>query len=178
VQPVLGDVTDPASLVQALSQVNVVISAIGGRWPIGENGFESVDYRGNRALIDAAKRAHVGRFMLASAGSAGRKGFLYELSIAPYPWKARAEDYLRASGLDYSIVAAGGLEDGSGGLSGIRVARRPDYIVGPINRSDVARVIVACMTEQSCSRKTVTVINDPALPPDALRARLAALPRD
>jgi uncharacterized protein YbjT (DUF2867 family) len=156
----------------------VVISAIGGRWPIGENGFEAVDYRGNQALIDAARRARVSRFMLVSAGSAGRKGFLYELSIAPYPWKARAEDYLRASGLDYSIVAAGGLEDGAGGLSGIRVTRRTDYLVGPINRADVARVIVACMTDRSCSRKTITAINDPALPPDAWRARLATLPRD
>ncbi len=178
VQPVVADVTDPAPLVRALSRVNVVISAIGGRWPIGENGFESVDYRGNRALIDAARHAGVGRFMLVSAGSAGRKGFLYELSIAPSPWKARAEDHLRGSGLDYSIVAAGGLEDGPGGRSGIRVARRPDYVVDQIDRADVARVIVACTTDQSCSRNTVTVVNDPALPPDAWRARLAALPRD
>jgi hypothetical protein len=73
VQPVVGDVTDPPSLVRALSQVNVVISAIGGRWPIGENGFEAVDYRGNLALIDAARRARLSRFMLVSAGSAGRK---------------------------------------------------------------------------------------------------------
>lgn len=178
VQPVVGDVTDPPSLVRAMSQVSVVISAIGGRWPIGENGFEAVDFRGNQALIDAAMRAHVGRFMLVSAGSAGRKGFLYELSIAPYPWKARAEDYLRASGMDYSIVAPGGLEDGPGGLNGIRVARRADYVVGQIKRADVARVIVACTTSQSCSRKTITATNHPALPPDAWRAQLAALPRD
>jgi hypothetical protein len=42
----------------------------------------------------------------------------------------------------------------------------------------VARVIVACTTDRSCSRKTITAINDPTLPPDAWRARLAALPRD
>ncbi|MBT4738870.1 MAG: NAD(P)H-binding protein, partial [Rhodospirillaceae bacterium] len=53
VEPAEADVTDPSSLSSAMIGVDAVLSAIGGRRPIGSNGFEAVDWEGNRALIDA-----------------------------------------------------------------------------------------------------------------------------
>ncbi|MBT5240947.1 MAG: SDR family oxidoreductase [Rhodospirillaceae bacterium] len=178
VEPAEADVTDPSSLSSAMIGVDAVLSAIGGRRPIGSNGFEAVDWEGNRALIDAAKAAGVRRFILMSGGSAGRDGFLYTLPIAPYPWKAKAESHLRESGLDYTIVAPGGLRDEPAGRYGVRLTTRPNYLVGQINRADVAEVMVASLMDGSTIGKTFTLINDDTLVPDAWRTELATFPAD
>jgi len=173
-----GDVTDPASLAEAFAGAAVVISTIGARFPIGNNGFAAVDWEGNRALIDAAKAAGVRQFILLSAGSAGRDGFPYSWSISPYPWKAKAEAYLRDSGLPYTIIAAGGLRDEPGGQKGIRLAARADYESGQVSRSDIARVLVACIDNEAARRKTITVVNDDSLSVDAWRRDFDNLPAD
>lgn len=178
VEPAVGDVTDPASLSAAMKGVDAVLSAIGGRWPIGSNGFKAVDWEGNRALIDAAKAAGANRFILMSGGSAGRDGFLYSLPIAPYPWKAKSEAHLRNSGLDYTVVAPGGLRDEPAGMFGVRMALRDDYIVGLINRADVAEVMVASLMDDSTIGTTITLINDDTLVPDAWRETLGSFPKD
>lgn len=178
VEPVAADTNDPPSLNAAVHGVDAVLSSLGGRMPIGSNGFKAVDWEGNRALIDAAKAAGVKRFLLITAGSAGRDGFLYSLPIAPYPWKAKAEEHLRQSGLAYTIVAPGGLRDGPAGQIGVRLAPRAKYIVGPVNRADVAEVMVASLKDDSTIGKTITIINDEALEPDAWRETLKTLPKD
>jgi uncharacterized protein YbjT (DUF2867 family) len=178
VTSVTADVTDPASLRPALAGVSVVISTIGARFPIGGNGFEAVDWEGNRALIDAAKAAGVRQFILLSAGSAGRDGFPYSWSISPYPWKAKAEAYLRASGLPYTIIAAGGLRDYAGEQTGVRLAARASYESAQISRSDLAQVLAACVGNPAALGKTITVINDEALAVGAWRNELAGIPAD
>jgi uncharacterized protein YbjT (DUF2867 family) len=178
VVPVVADVTDPATLIPAFEGVNAVISAIGARWPIGDNGFEAIDFKGNRALIDMAKRVGARRFILISAGSAGREGFLYSLSIAPYPWKAQSEAYLRDSGLDYTIIAAGGLNDEPGGLLGIAIEPRSRYVSGQVSRVDVAAVAVAALEADETIGKTATVVNNPELAVDEWLPALISLPPD
>ncbi len=63
VQTVIADVTDPPTLKAAVTGASTVISTLGARFPIGSNGFEAVDWEGNRALIDAAKAAGVRHFI-------------------------------------------------------------------------------------------------------------------
>jgi uncharacterized protein YbjT (DUF2867 family) len=178
VEPIAADVTQPHTLPAALLGVDVVISAIGGRRPIGENGFKAVDFEGNRALIDAAKTAGIKRFLVITAGSAGRDGFLYRLPFGPYPWKARAEAHLRASGLDYTIVAPGGLKDEPGGQVAIAIRARANYETGPISREDVAEVIVTCLETDATIGKTLTIINQPELAVNDWRTALIDLPSD
>jgi uncharacterized protein YbjT (DUF2867 family) len=178
VRAVAGDVTKPATLAAALEGVDVVVSAIGGRRPVGRNGFAAVDFAGNRNLIDAARAAGVRRVLVVTAASAGRDGFLYRLPIAPYPWKARAEAHLRASGLDYTIVGPGGLTDDPAGQTGIRLLPRAEYATGRIARADVAEVTVACLESDACRRKTITLVNDATSPVDSWRRDLEALPAD
>lgn len=176
--PVVADVTDPTSLSSAMVGVDAVLSTIGGRRPIGSNGFKAVDWEGNRALIDAAESAGVKRFLVVTAGSAGRDGFLYTLPFGPYPWKAKAEAYLQNSGLDYTIIAPGGLRDEPAGLIGVRLAPKGDYIVGPVNRADVAEVMVASLMDDRTIGTTMTIINDETLDPNAWRETLVAFPKD
>ncbi len=174
----IADVTQPASLAAAVKGVSVVISTVGARFPIGENGFAAVDWEGNRALIDAAKAAGVRHFILLSAGSAGRDGFPYSWSISPYPWKAKSEAYLRNSGVPYTIIAAGGLRDDPGGQKGVRLAPRDRYQSAGISRSDLAQVLAACVNEAAAMRKTITVVNDETVAVGAWRKDLGRLPAD
>ena len=110
-----------------------------------------------------------------TAGSAGRDGFLYTLPFAPYPWKAKAETYLRDSRLDYTIIAPGGLGDEPAGQLGVRLTPRADYIVGQVTRADVAEVMIASLMDDSTIGKTITIINDETLAPEAWRETLATL---
>jgi len=174
----VADVTQPASLAAAVKGVAVVISTLGARFPVGENGFAAVDWEGNRALIDAAKAAGVRHFILLSAGSAGRDGFPYSWSISPYPWKAKSEAHLRRSGMPYTIIAAGGLRDDPGGQKGIRLAPRDRYQSAGISRADLALVLAACVGEAAAMGKTITVVNDEAMAPGAWRRDFGRLPAD
>ena len=178
---VAGDVTRPETLAPALGAARIVISAIGARDMTGANSFEFVDWGGNRALIDAAKAAHVRQVLLITSGSAGDEvpQGLRSPTIRPsLLFKAKAEAYLRASGLPYTIVAPGGLRDTPGGQAGLRLLPRSGYQLGVVARADVATLAVACTLDAACLGKTITVVNDPARPVDAWRAILATLPAD
>jgi uncharacterized protein YbjT (DUF2867 family) len=170
-----ADVSSPATLTDTLFRdVWAVVSTIGGRAPFGRSGFRAIDWLGNKALIDAARCAHVARFIMVTAGSAGRKTFPHNLPFAPYPWKGRAEEHLKQSGLGYTIIAPGGLTDMPGGQVGVRLAPRDQYRIGRIARADVAAVTVACLGAANTLSRTLTMINDPALAASAWRTQLAS----
>ena len=50
VECVLADVTVPSTLAPLMVKADAVISVIGGRAPLGRNGFRCIDWQGNRAL--------------------------------------------------------------------------------------------------------------------------------
>jgi len=99
-----GDVTQPASLPAAMAGADVVIDAV--QFPtspieVPRRGwtFEKVDYQGTVNQVDAAKAAGVKHFVLVSAVGADLNG--------PKHWfrfKAMAEQHLRDSGLEWTIV--------------------------------------------------------------------------
>jgi uncharacterized protein YbjT (DUF2867 family) len=95
-----GDLSEPASLDAACAGVSVVVTTANSAARGGKDTPRSVDLEGNRSLIDAAKRAGVGRFVFVSALIADPE--------SPDPFlraKGRTELYLRESGLQHSILA-------------------------------------------------------------------------
>jgi hypothetical protein len=101
-------------------------------------GFVRGRFAGNRNAVDAAKAVGVRRFVLVSVIGAGE-------SLDAAPWiarrilknviveKTRAEEYLKASGLDYTIIRPGGLLDkeGQGRAYLTPDTRSMSWIVGP-----------------------------------------------
>jgi uncharacterized protein YbjT (DUF2867 family) len=77
----------------------LVLAAHGLVPPTRANSPDRVDDRGNRAVVDAARRAGVGRVVLLSAAGADPRSPV-RFSAA----KGRAEEHLRKSGVDYLIV--------------------------------------------------------------------------
>jgi uncharacterized protein YbjT (DUF2867 family) len=75
-------------------------------------------------------------------------------------WRRRAEDEIRRSGLDYTIVHAGILADAPAGKHALEVTRRrlpmrPWYRLG---REDAAEVIVHALREPRARNSTLDVV--------------------
>lgn len=100
VELVRGDMKDAASLDAACSGVDVVITTANSVLRSGADTIESVDVKGNQSLIDAAKKAKVKHFIFTSALGADPN--------SPVPFmkaKAATEQYLKQSGLTYTILS-------------------------------------------------------------------------
>jgi NADH dehydrogenase len=100
-QPVFGDLKDPASLQEACRSVDIVVTTANSAMRGGEDNVETVDRKGNRDLIDAAKAAGVKQFVFVSVMAIPE-----EFKRIPFmAAKAQTEEYLRASGIPYTIIA-------------------------------------------------------------------------
>ena len=94
-----GDLIDPPSLVQACQGVDRVLAAAHSLLGEGRYKSEAVDDAGHRALIDDAKAAGVAHFV-----------YMSMLGVSPdHPFdfarrKYAIEEYLKASGLSYTIL--------------------------------------------------------------------------
>lgn len=100
VQPVYGDLRDRVSLDAAVEGVEAVISTANSAGRGGEDNPQSVDLEGNRNLIEAAREAGVEHFIFVSALGADPDH--------PVPFmqaKGQSEASLRASGMEYTILA-------------------------------------------------------------------------
>lgn len=64
VEPVVGDVADPAALARAMAGVDTVIHIAAIPAKKGATTFERVNVRGARNVVDAARHAGVARFLL------------------------------------------------------------------------------------------------------------------
>ncbi len=82
-------------------------------------------------------------------------------------WKTKGEDYLKASGIPFTIVGPTGFVDGPGGELGIRIVSRTEYKMDTIRRSDVAAVTVEALNNPDAIGKSFFVENSEAGDKDA-----------
>src|SRR2546423_14891244 len=101
-EAVSGDLRNPASLLSACQGVEQVLAAAHALVGKGDNNPQTVDDMGNRHLIDAAKAAGVKHFIFVSVQGASPDSPLEFFRI-----KYRTEEYLRASGLSFTILRPG-----------------------------------------------------------------------
>ncbi len=98
VEPVVGDVTVPASLAGKLDGIDTVIHLVGIIEEEGNATFDSIIRQGGVNVINEAARAGVKHFILMSAlGAQDNPDYQYHQA------KFRAEEALKASGLTYTI---------------------------------------------------------------------------
>lgn len=106
VEVVSGDLRDPASLLGACQGVEQVLAAAHALVGKGDNNPQTVDDAGNRHLIDAARAAGVKHFIFVSGQRVSSDSPLEFFRI-----KYRTEEYLRASGLNFTILRPGAFMD-------------------------------------------------------------------
>lgn len=158
---VKGDALEAAAMIEAIAAhpPDAVISTIGG---LPEDGSTRADFLGNKHLIDGAVAAQVKRFILISSIGSGDSAQalppnVLEVLGAVLEEKAQAEDYLRESGLAYTVIRPGGLLSES--ATGEEVLTEDVTVAGSIPRAAVARLSVRCLESDRAVNKTFSAID-------------------
>ena len=173
-----ADVTEPDTLMNALEGVDILISVIGAEERKGKKSPESVSYQGSINFVEAAKKTGVKHIIfMSSIGAGGADNFstvLLNLVVGKtMKWKSLGEEYIRNSGINFTIIRPGGLR-GDPGVLGIKLAQG-DQIIGWIPRADVASVLVESAFNEDAFDKTFEIINDESLEIDAWRGEFKNL---
>jgi uncharacterized protein YbjT (DUF2867 family) len=165
--PVMGDLKDPLSLARACADVRTVISTANSSMRGGDDTTESVDRRGNAALIDAARDAGVGHFVFVSALGADERSPVEFLRA-----KAETERRLQHSGMMYTIVQPNVFMDvWIPAMIAMPLAHgQPITLIGTgdhrhtfIAREDVAGFVVACVGQAAAENRTFVIGGPDAL---------------
>lgn len=136
-EPVVCDVEKNDDISEAVGNVDAVVFAAGAGPGSGAERKFTVDRDGAIKLIEAAKKNDINRYVLISAmGLDEPRG--NEVFRAYQKAKAEADEALRNSGLEYTIIKPGGLTDDPG-TGKISIGR--DIPRGEIPRKDVAAVL-------------------------------------
>ncbi|MBD2186251.1 SDR family oxidoreductase [Aerosakkonema funiforme] len=180
-----GDIRDSNTLIEALegcSALVILTSAIPQVKGIPQPGQrpeftfpddempQVIDYQGQVNQIDAAKASGIDRIVLVgSMGGTNEKHPLNSIGNGNILiWKRKAEQYLIDSGIDYTIVRAGGLLDQAGGKRELLVGKNDTMLVNPPNgiptsipRADVAEVVVQALLAPNARNKAFDLISQP-----------------
>ncbi|MBD2459038.1 SDR family oxidoreductase [Nostoc sp. FACHB-87] len=161
VKTILGDamnVSDVEAAMLTNEPIHTVISTIGGL----PTDTEKPDYPANKNLIDAAIKAKVQKFILVtSIGTGNSVGALSPQALAALQSvlveKDKAEQYLIASGLTYTIIRPGGLKTEP--ATGNGVLTEDTRIVGSIHRADVAQLVCRCFNNNRTNNKILSAVD-------------------
>jgi uncharacterized protein YbjT (DUF2867 family) len=166
IEPVIADLESESDIASAIRGADAVVFAAGAGPGSGDARKKTVDLGGAVKLIEAAKAEGVSRYLIVSSMGAekapadGAEGFGAYLQA-----KFEADEAVRASGLDYTVVRPGGLTDDPG--TGL-VTIAEDTGRGKVPRADVAAVFVACLDTPSTIGKSFDLISGTTPIPDAL----------
>ncbi|OVA16529.1 hypothetical protein BVC80_399g44 [Macleaya cordata] len=179
----VGDIRDADSIVPAIQGVDALViltSAVpkmkpgfdptkGGRpeFYFEEGAYpEQVDWIGQKNQIDAAKAAGVKQIVL--VGSMGGTNLNNPLNSIGngniLVWKRRAEQYLADSGIPYTIIRAGGLQDKEGGIRELLVGKDDELLqteTRTIARADVAEVCIQALQFEEAKFKAFDLASKP-----------------
>eukprot|EP00879_Flechtneria_rotunda_P004483 GHRR01004737.1.p1 GENE.GHRR01004737.1~~GHRR01004737.1.p1 ORF type:complete len:324 (+),score=108.60 GHRR01004737.1:104-1075(+) len=128
---------------------------------------EQIDWLGQKVQIDAVKTAGVKQvIVISSMGGTDPNHMLNSLGNGNIlQWKRKAEQYLVATGLPYTIIHPGGLTDDAGGERQLVVDvddKLLDHKTRSIPRADVAALAVGCIGLKEAVNRSFDVICAPA----------------
>jgi uncharacterized protein YbjT (DUF2867 family) len=167
--PVVIDLeqASPDDVAQAIVGCDAVVFAAGAGPGSGPDRKETVDYGAAAELVTSAQQAGVGRYVLVSSMGADSQADGDDTFSVYLRAKGRADDAVRASGLDWTVVRPGGLTNDLG--SG-RVAMGPSLPSGQVSRDDVAAVLAAVLDSPNTIGRTVDLIGGDTAVVDAVEA--------
>jgi uncharacterized protein YbjT (DUF2867 family) len=180
-QVVIGDVTDPTSLVEAVAGIDAVVITLGSDGQ-GRAGARGIDYGGVRNLLLAIGHRPVRIALMTAIGVTNRSGH-YNLTTEVHDWKRRSERLVRASGLEYTIVRPGWFDYNNPQEYRIvmlqgdrRQAGTPAD--GVIARTQIARVLVGSLTSDAARHMTLELVAEAGPEQPDLEPLFASLDAD
>jgi uncharacterized protein YbjT (DUF2867 family) len=179
---IAADLRDPAQAARAVAGAHYVICVIGSREMSGPNSAQFVDYEAVRHLVDAAARGKVRHFVLLTAiGTTDKNSFANRMFKGALEWRFKGEEYLRASGVPYTIVRPAGLVDRPAGTAGVVLWQGDDWkahLRKTIAREDLAAVLIESLRNPGARNATFEITNEATEPPGTWQAQLAALKQE
>jgi uncharacterized protein YbjT (DUF2867 family) len=139
-------------VVQAITGSDAVVFAAGAGPGSGPARKNTMDYGGAVMLIAAAKQAGIRRYVIVSSMGANPEAPGDDTFSVYLRAKGRADDAVRASGLDATVVRPGGLTNDPG--TG-RVTLGKNLPPGQVTRDDVAAVLAAVLDSPNTIGQTL-----------------------
>lgn len=141
---------------RAIEGCDAIVFAAGAGPGSGAERKETMDYGGAAKLVEAAEGRGVRRYLMLSSMGADDPDAGPE-AMRPYlRAKARADERLQESTLDFTIIRPGSLTDdeGTGAIDAAeKLGRR-----GEIPREDVARTFSAALEDRNTYHKTFEIL--------------------
>jgi uncharacterized protein YbjT (DUF2867 family) len=169
---VKDSVSDITALLQGANSLVIAVGFIPGN-PLKMNEqAHLVDNVGTCKLVDAAKAAGVKKIVMVSSiltngrnwGQEQSPGFVITNAFGKVlDEKIVAENYLRASGIDYTIVRPGGLK-AKPPTGELLISGEDTLSAGEVSRDLVADVCVASLTDRKASNKVLEIVEDDGKP--------------
>jgi uncharacterized protein YbjT (DUF2867 family) len=166
VEIVLGDITKPNTLPGAMKDADCIIFTAGvTQRPATERLIVATEYEGVKNTLAAARDAAFnGRFLYMTSIGVTKSSLVATLlnlvKRNTLKWRKLAEEQIRRSGFDYTIIRAGFLTNSPGGQRAIEVSQR-EYPLGfkyRISRADVAEVFIQALKRPIVRRTTFEVV--------------------
>jgi uncharacterized protein YbjT (DUF2867 family) len=159
-QCVAGDLRDPASLAAACQGIDVVFIATHAFNSDRSNTSRAVDDVGNRRLIDAARAAGAHHLVFMSVMGADAKS-----PVDMFRYKYATEQYLRASGLGYTILRPSAYMETWAHALGDPIVKSGKAMVfgggmNPINfvaATDVARFAIFALADSRARNRIIEI---------------------
>jgi uncharacterized protein YbjT (DUF2867 family) len=169
------DLTDDASLDQALRDVDSLVIATGARPSIDLSGPMRVDAWGVKRQVESCRRVGVSRVVLVSSLCAGRWRHPLNLYGLILVWKRVGERALETSGLDWTVIRPGGLSERDQDLEreAIRWSGPYQQESDSIPRRLVARCCVEALQTPASIGRIVEITSSEELEPVAMADALA-----
>ncbi|NRS87920.1 uncharacterized protein YbjT (DUF2867 family) [Flavobacterium sp. 7E] len=150
IETVLGDLTNNVDAAFSSTIDRVLFAAgSGGKDVIG------VDQEGAKKMIDASKKANVKKFVMLSSMGADKPEEAMQL-VEYLKAKHNADEYLKTSGLEYSIVRPGTLTN-EDQVAKIELAPKLNKR-GEISRADVAQTLVHALESNTATNASFEII--------------------
>lgn len=156
-QVVVGDVTQPDTLLAAVDGVDAIVFTLGSDG-MGKAGAESIDYGGVRNVLAVLGRRAVRIALMTSVGVTNRTGS-YNVATEAHDWKRRSERLVRASGMPYTIVRPGWFDFNAKDQHRLHLLQGDQRHTGTpndgvISRRQIAQVLVRSLTSDQALGKT------------------------
>jgi uncharacterized protein YbjT (DUF2867 family) len=184
-QVIVGDVTRPQTLVDAVRGVDAVVFTLGSDGA-AKVGAETVDYGGVRNVLRALGGRRPRVALMTAIGVTDRTG-AYNRATEAHDWKRRSERLVRARGLPYTIVRPGWFDYNRPDQHRLVLLQGDtrhagDPSDGVVARRQIAEVLVHSLASDAADRKTFELVAERGSAPrgpgdfDALFAVLEADP--
>ena len=168
-EPVVCDLEHAAEgeVAEAISGADAVVFAAGAGPGSGSERKMTMDYGGAAKLIAAAKQAGISRYVIVSSMGADPNAPGDDTFSIYLQAKGKADEDLRASGLDYTVVKPGALtnDPGTGRVTFAETVER-----GEVTRDDVAAVVAAVLAAPNTTGKSAELVSGDVPVEEAVKA--------